>query len=92
MAAKKQTTEQSPVSTARQFEGTVVSAAEDKTVRVLVKTVRMHQKYQKQYSISKKFAVHDEKNTARVGDTVVFEECRPLSKMKRWRLVSIKNS
>lgn len=92
MTAKKQTTESTPVSTARQFEGTVVSAAEDKTIRVLVKTVRVHQKYQKQYIVSKRFAVHDEKNTAKEGDIVQFEECRPLSKMKRWRLVSIKNS
>jgi small subunit ribosomal protein S17 len=80
------------VSTARQVEGTVVSAHEQKTVRVLVKTVRMHPKYQKQYVVSRKFAVHDEKNEAKAGDVVHFEECRPLSRMKRWRLVSIKNS
>ena len=92
MTEKMKTTEERPASNARQFEGTVVSAAEDKTVRVLVKTVRMHPKYQKQYNVSRKFAVHDEKNTAKVGDLVNFEECRPLSKMKRWRLVSIKNS
>lgn len=92
MTAKNKTTEERPASKARQFEGAVVSAAEDKTVRVLVKTVRMHEKYQKQYVTSRKFAVHDEKNTAKVGDIVSFEECRPLSKMKRWRLVSIKNS
>lgn len=92
MTSHNETTEIKKESTARQFEGTVVSAAENKTVRVLVKTVRMHSKYQKQYVVSRKFAVHDEKNEAKAGEVVRFEECRPLSKMKRWRLVSIKNS
>lgn len=90
MAGKQTTTSTAPAKTARQFEGTVVSVAENKTCRVAVTTMRMHAKYQKQYATSRKFAVHDEKNEAHIGDTVIFEECRPLSKMKRWRLVSIK--
>jgi small subunit ribosomal protein S17 len=73
----------------RQFEGEVVSVREDKTIHVLVKTIKMHQKYKKQYTTSKKYAVHDEKNDAKLGDLVVFQECRPLSKTKRWRLVKI---
>lgn len=73
----------------RRFEGEVVKISGEKTVSVLVKTRKMHSKYQKQYTESKKYAVHDEKNAAAVGDAVVFEECRPLSKNKRWRLVSV---
>ena len=88
--ATKTTTTPAPKAANRQFEGTVVGAHEQKTVRVLVKTMKMHAKYQKQYMTSKKFPVHDEKGESKVGDVVVFEECRPLSKMKRWRLVSIK--
>ncbi|MBT4153059.1 MAG: 30S ribosomal protein S17 [Candidatus Magasanikbacteria bacterium] len=71
----------------REFTGEVVSAPGQKTIHVLVKTRKMHSKYQKQYWTSKKYAVHDEKNSAAVGDTVTFQECRPFSKTKRWRLV-----
>lgn len=73
----------------RQFEGEVVSAPEDKTIHVLVQTVKMNSKYRKQFTTSKKYAVHDEKNEAKVGDTVTFLECRPMSKTKKWRLISI---
>lgn len=73
----------------RQFTGTVVSDIENKTIHVLVKTRKMHPTYRKQYWESKKYAVHDEKNQAHIGDTVLFQECRPLSKSKRWRLVSV---
>lgn len=76
----------------RQFEGTVVSTSEDKTIHVLVQTINMHQKYRKQYTTNKKYAVHDEKNTAKVGDTVRFTECRPMSKTKRWRINNIVKS
>ena len=73
----------------REFEGTVVSSVEDKTIHVRVNTTKMHEKYQKQYVTSKKYAVHDEKNEAMVGDTVRFRECRPYSKTKRWYLVDV---
>lgn len=73
----------------RQFEGTVVSVAEDKTIHVIVKIVKIHPKYRKQYTTSKKYAVHDEKNEAKMWDRVLFEECRPMSKTKRWRLLKI---
>jgi len=74
----------------RRFEGTVVSVAENKTIHVRVETRKTHPKYHKQYSQSKKYAVHDEHNRAVVGNEVLFEECRPLSKTKRWTLVNIK--
>lgn len=73
----------------RSFTGTVVSISGLKTIAVLVEGKKMHPKYKKQYSVSKQFLVHDEKNAAKVGDTVRFVVCRPLSAKKRWRLVSI---
>jgi len=73
----------------RSFEGTVVSIAGMKTLTVRVDTTKMHQKYRKQYVSSKKYAVHDEKGSAQVGDVVAFVECRPLSKRKRWTIKSI---
>jgi small subunit ribosomal protein S17 len=73
----------------RRFEGDVTKISGEKTISVLVKTSKMHPKYQKQYAVSKKYLVHDEKGEAAVGNRVVFEECRPLSKQKRWRLVQI---
>ncbi len=73
----------------RQFQGEVVSAKEQKTIHVSVKTIKMNEKYRKQYSTTKKYAVHDEKGMTKVGDTILFEECRPLSKTKRWRVVKI---
>lgn len=73
----------------RTFQGVVVSDAMDKTIVVKVETKKVHPKYQKQFTVSKKYKVHDEKNAAKVGDQVVFVETRPLSKDKRWRLVEI---
>lgn len=73
----------------RQFRGEVVSASGNKTVHVLVKTKVIHPKYRKQYLVSNKYPVHDSKSEAKVGDLVTFQECRPLSKTKKWRLVKI---
>ena len=73
----------------RNFEGVVASVSEDKTIHVLVKTIKMHPKYRKQYTTSRKYPVHDEKNQAEVGDKVIFESCRPFSKTKRWRLIEV---
>ncbi len=87
MTASTKTT--APATIRREFEGVVMSEREDKTIHVLVKTTNTHPKYRKQYTTSKQYAVHDEKNDAHVGDVVVFCECRPLSKTKRWRLVRV---
>ena len=73
----------------RRFEGVVLVARGDKTINVLVEGKRMHPKYRKQYSRSRKYLVHDAANVAKVGGKVLFEECRPLSKTKRWRLVKV---
>ncbi len=71
----------------RQFEGTVVFVSGNKTIKVQVDTTKIHEKYNKQYKQRRNFAVHDENNSAKVGDVVTFEECRPLSATKRWFLV-----
>lgn len=73
----------------RKFEGEVVSVKEEKTIHVLVKTTKMHPKYRKQYSVSKKYAVHDEHSRAKLGDVISFVECRPISKTKKWTLVNV---
>lgn len=76
----------------RQLEGEVVSKKSEKTIHVLVRTNKMNMKYRKQYATSKKYAVHDEKNTAKEGDVVLFSESRPISKTKKWRLVKVLKS
>ena len=73
----------------RQFSGEVVSAAASKTIRVRVETIKMHPKYRKQYVESKTYAVHDGKGAAKVGNKVLIQECRPVSRTKRWRLIQI---
>lgn len=73
----------------RRFEGVAVSNKMAKTISVLVVRAKIHPKYKKQYKISKKYKVDDPKMEAKVGDKVIFEECRPISKDKKWRLVSI---
>ena len=70
-------------------EGLVVSAAGDKTAVVRVESRKKHPLYGKTMTVSKKFHAHDEDNTAGVGDRVRIMETRPISKLKRWRLVEI---
>ncbi|MBN1269438.1 MAG: 30S ribosomal protein S17 [Kiritimatiellae bacterium] len=70
-------------------EGRVVSDAMDKTVIVLVERRVRHRLYGKEMRSFSKCYVHDEKNEAKVGDKVRIEETRPLSRLKRWRLVEV---
>jgi len=67
--------------------GVVVSDKMDKTVVVRVERRYAHPLYGKQVTRSKKYHAHDEGNEYRIGDTVRIEETRPLSKLKRWRVV-----
>jgi len=69
--------------------GIVVSKSGDKTIVVEVETREPHPFYGKVMRKHSKFHVHDEKNAAAEGNTVNIVECRPLSRMKRWRLESI---
>jgi small subunit ribosomal protein S17 len=68
---------------------TVVSDRQDKTRVCRVERQAAHPMYRKVVKYHKKYYVHDENNEARVGDVVQIMETRPLSKLKRWRLVSI---
>jgi len=69
--------------------GRVVSSKMDKTIIVLVERLGRHPRYQKVMEKSSKFYAHDEKNECQIGDKVRIMETRPLSKLKRWRLVEI---
>ena len=70
-------------------EGVVVSDAMQKTRVVKIERVYRHPRYQRVIRMSKKLKAHDEQNESRIGDRVVIEETRPLSKEKRWRIRSI---
>lgn len=71
----------------RKLKGKVVSDKMQKTVVVRVERIKAHPKYKKRYKISKNYKAHDEKQIYKVGDRVVIEECRPLSKHKTWRVI-----
>lgn len=73
------------------LKGAVVSDKMAKTIVVEVKRMKAHPKYHKRYLISKKFKAHDEKGQAKIGDVVLIESCRPISKDKCWRLIKIFN-
>ena len=75
--------------TKREIVGKVVSSVNNKTITVLVETYKNDPLYKKRVKYSKKYTAHDEKNEAKVGDKVRIVETRPLSKMKRYRLVEI---
>jgi small subunit ribosomal protein S17 len=69
--------------------GRVVSDKMDKTIIVVVESLRQHPLYKKVVKTRSKFKAHDENNTCTVGDTVKIVETRPLSKDKRWRVAEI---
>lgn len=72
----------------QQMTGLVVSDKMDKTVVVKVDMRKRHPKYKKAYTVSKKFRAHDEKNEYKVGDRVVIESTRPISKGKKFQVIS----
>lgn len=69
--------------------GVVVSNKMDKTVVVMVERTYIHPLYKKEVKVRKKYYAHDEKNECDEGDVVRIMETRPLSKLKRWRVVEI---
>jgi len=92
LVPSKTTPEQAAVQkkTRRQQKvGRVVSDKMDKTRVVTVETLKKHRIYKRTYRQTKRFHVHDEENRSHIGDLVRIEESRPLSKLKRWRLVEI---
>ena len=74
---------------AKTLTGIVASDAADKTITVLVTSRETHPIYGKQYSVNRKYAVHDEKNEAKIGDKVTISETRPISKTKTYKLDAI---
>jgi small subunit ribosomal protein S17 len=69
--------------------GRVVSDKMDKTRVVVVESLKKHRIYKRTYKQTKRFHVHDAENLSQMGDLIRIEECRPMSKLKRWRLVEI---
>jgi small subunit ribosomal protein S17 len=69
--------------------GKVVSNKMNKTIVVEVSRRHAHPEFRKIVTTKKKFYAHDEKQEAKIGDTVCIEETRPLSKLKRWNLVKV---
>jgi len=76
------------VKSRRHLEGVVVSDKMSKTRVVEVSRVRLNTKYQKRYAVSTRLKAHDNENTYKTGDKVIIEETRPLSRDKRWRIIS----
>jgi small subunit ribosomal protein S17 len=74
---------------AKSITGIVSSDKADKTIVVTVRERKTHPLYRKQYTVSKKFIAHDEKNEAHIGDHVVIVETRPISKRKSHKLERI---
>jgi len=71
----------------KQLKGIVVSDKMQKTVVVEIEHIKEHPKYKRRYKVNKKYKAHDEKEEYKVGDGIIIEECRPLSKDKRWRVI-----
>ena len=88
MAETKDQTEESR-GLPKQMQGLVSSDKMDKTVVVQVVTQMKHPQYGKYVQRTKKYYAHDEKNDAKIGDTVVITETRPLSKLKRYRVSNV---
>ena len=73
----------------RELTGIVIRESMQKTVVVEVVRRVMHPEYKKYINLKKKYLVHDEKETAKVGDTILLVESRPISKLKKWKLKAV---
>ena len=71
----------------RKLQGTIVSDKMQKTVVVQVERIKQHPRYKRRYRVFKKYKAHVEKGDFKIGDKVIIEECRPISKEKRWRVI-----
>jgi len=71
----------------RQIRGTIVSDKMTKTVVVEVVRLKKHPKYLKYYKVTKRFKAHDENGEFHIGDRVIIEQCKPISKDKKWKVV-----
>ena len=75
----------------KQLIGQVISSSMDKTVVVKVERKYPHKKYNKYINKTKKYYAHDPLNTCNVGDSISIEESRPISKLKRWKVIKTLN-
>lgn len=66
------------------LKGVVVSDKMDKTVVVVVERIKEHPKYKRRYKVSKKYKAHDPEKKYHIGDKISIQECRPISKEKKW--------
>ena len=87
MSEEKQVTIEAGVR--RAVRGSVISARMDKSITVLVVRQFKHPLYKKYIRRSTRLHAHDESNDCKEGDTVLIEECRPLSKTKSWRVIRV---
>ena len=87
MTEEKKQSNQTMTGHKKKLAGEIVSDKMDKTVVVLVTSIKTHAKYKKQYKVSKKYKAHDEKNEYKIGEQVIIEACRPLAKTKTWRVL-----
>lgn len=71
----------------RVLKGTVVSDKMDKTIVVLVERIKQHPRYKKRYRIFKKYKAHDPENKYKIGDKASIQECRPISRDKKWMVL-----
>ncbi len=71
-------------------KGTVIKISSAQTIKVEVNEYRSHPRYKKRYRVTRRFLVHDEDNKAKVGESVVITQTRPISKRKHWCLSSEK--
>ena len=72
----------------RKLTGKVISNKMQKTVVVLVERIKQHPKYKRRYKVHKKYKAHDEKGEYKTGDRVVIEECKPISRDKKWTVIN----
>ncbi|MDO8265247.1 MAG: 30S ribosomal protein S17 [Candidatus Parcubacteria bacterium] len=72
----------------KQLKGIIISDKMQKTVVVEVENIKEHPKYKRRFKTHKKYKAHDEGNIYKTGDVVMIEECRPISKDKKWRVIS----
>jgi small subunit ribosomal protein S17 len=72
----------------RSHQGTVVSTKMQDTAVVTIVSKKVHSKYKKAYKSTVRFNCHNKDNKYKVGDVVTFQECRPMSKTKRWRIIA----
>jgi small subunit ribosomal protein S17 len=70
-------------------KGKIVKNSGEKTIKVEVRSSRLHDKYKKKFLVTKNFLVHDPKSEGKVGDEVIIQQCAPVSKNKSWEISSI---